>query len=74
MCEAAGVAKGSFLVENGVRTRPVKETLIAGNAFDLLERIVAMGAKPHRNLSTLCPWVLVDGVDVTAGVAEDDAT
>lgn len=63
----SGVAKGSFLVEKGKRTAPVKETLIAGNVFDALQHIVACGAERHRVMATLCPWVLVDGVDVTAG-------
>jgi PmbA protein len=63
----SGVAKGSFLVEKGKRTAPVKETLIAGNVFDALQRIVACGAERHRVMATMCPWVLVDGVDVTAG-------
>ena len=63
----SGVAKGSFLVEDGVRGRPVKETLVAGNAFDLLDRIVAMGSKTHQIVSLACPWVLIDGVDITAG-------
>lgn len=63
----SGVAKCSFRVEGGELGRPVKETLIAGNVFDLLEKIVALGAVAHREMTTLCPWVLVDGVDVTAG-------
>ena len=63
----SGVAKGSFLVEKGKRTAPVKETLIAGNVFDMLQRVLAVGRERHRVMATLCPWVLVDGVDVTAG-------
>lgn len=63
----SGVAKGSFLVSGGERGRPVQETLIAGNAFDLLEKIVALGSTLHRVVTYEGPWVLVDGVDVTAG-------
>lgn len=63
----SGVAKGSFLVRRGKKTVPVKETLIAGNVFDCLERMLAWGKQPHKNMATLCPLVLVDGVDVTAG-------
>jgi PmbA protein len=63
----SGVAKGSFLVENGKKTAAVKETLIAGNVFDCFEKLVAWGSKQHKNMATLCPHVLVDGVDVTAG-------
>lgn len=63
----SGVAKGSFLVERGKRTAPVKETLIAGNVFDGLTRVLACGKQAHRVMATRCPWVLVDGIDVTAG-------
>lgn len=66
----SGVAKGSFLVERGKRTAPVKETLIAGNVFAGLERMIAWGSSLHRNMATLCPHVLIDGVDVTAGTSE----
>lgn len=63
----SGVAKGSFLVEKGKRTSPVKETLIAGNVFDGLRHVLACGKLRHQVMATACPWVLVDGVDVTAG-------
>lgn len=63
----SGVAKGSFVVSGGERGKPVQETLIAGNAFDLLEKIVGVGATVHRVFTFEGPWVLVDGVDVTAG-------
>jgi PmbA protein len=66
----SGVAKGSFLVENGKKTAPVKETLIAGNVFDCFEKLIAWGVKPKKMMSTLCPMVLVDGVDVTAGAPD----
>jgi PmbA protein len=65
----SGVAKGSFLVERGKKTTPVKETLIAGNVFVGLEKLVAWGSTLHRNMATQCPHVLVDGIDVTAGSA-----
>lgn len=63
----SGVAKGSFLVRKGKVVAPVKETLIAGNAFALMKRIVAMGDVAHRSMTTWCPHVLVDGVQVTTG-------
>lgn len=63
----SGVAKASFLVKNGKKAWPVKETLIAGNVFDGLERLVAWGKERQRHVTTLCPEVLVDGIEVTAG-------
>ncbi len=68
----SGVAKGSFTVKGGKRRGPVKETLIAGNVFDLLNKIMALGSVQHRNVSTWCPDVLVDGVVVTVGADTED--
>ena len=67
----SGVAKGSFAVKGGKRRGAVKETLVAGNVFELLNKIIAIGSVQHRNMSTLCPDVLIDGVNVTVGA--DDA-
>jgi PmbA protein len=62
----SGVVKNSFWVERGEIAYPIKETLVAGNAFDALHRVLARGRELHRNMTTLCPYVLVDGLDVTA--------
>ena len=66
----SGVAKGSFLVQRGRKTAPVKETLIAGNVFAALHQMVAWGRTLHKNMATLCPQVLIDHIDVTAGAGE----
>ncbi len=63
----SGVAKNSFWVSGGKRQHPVKETLIAGNAFALLDKVVAVGDTLHGDFATKSPWVVIDGVDVTAG-------
>lgn len=64
----SGVAKSARWIENGVVVRPVKETLLSGNAFELLQRIVALGSHPERcSGSSRAPYALVDGVSVTAG-------
>ncbi len=66
----SGVAKNSFLIEDGGLGRPVRETLVAGNAFELLDKIVALGDRSHRLMSTQAPWALVADVNVTAGAAD----
>jgi len=63
----SGVAKGSFLVRGGRVTRPVKETLIAGNVYDLLPRIIGLSCTLKRTMATIAPAALIDGVVVTAG-------
>jgi PmbA protein len=68
----SGVAKGSFLVRRGKQLGPVKETLVAGNVFDLLPRILGMGQTLHKNMATTSPAVLIDGVTVTIGADDSD--
>lgn len=64
----SGVAKSSRWIENGRIVRGVKETLLSGNAFDLLKRIVSLGTTSERcSGSARAPYALVDGVNVTAG-------
>lgn len=68
----SGVAKGSFFVRGGKKRHAVKETLISGNVFELLNRIVALGSTAHRNMTTWCPHVLVDGVTVSVGADDGE--
>jgi PmbA protein len=63
----SGVVKNGFLVENGER-QPIKETLMAGNLFTLLESISAI-SKERRTLggSEILPTIRAEGVSITAG-------
>jgi PmbA protein len=64
----SGVAKSARWIENGVAVRSLKETLLSGNAFDLLKRVVALSTRAERcSGSARAPYALVDGVSVTAG-------
>lgn len=64
----SGVAKSARRVEGGRESGPVRETMISGNAFELLRSIVALSRTPERvSGAALAPWALVDGVSVTAG-------
>lgn len=64
----SGVAKSARWVEGGKLVRSVRETLISGNAFELLKRFVALSSTaPTLHGSARAPWALVDGVSVTAG-------
>lgn len=64
----SGVAKNSWWVEGGQRSHAVEEIMVSGNAFDVLKQIVAIGAPLHTNMGgSQTPYILVDGVSVTAG-------
>ncbi|MFN8549577.1 MAG: TldD/PmbA family protein [Candidatus Eisenbacteria bacterium] len=63
----SGVAKGSHLYLPGGERRPVSETMISGNVFELLESIVSMSREVEVvENGYSAPWILVDGVSVTA--------
>ena len=63
----SGVAKNGFVI-SGAERRPVKEVLIAGNVFDLLGNIAAVG-RTRRDIGgqALLPCLRVEDVSVTAG-------
>jgi len=65
----SGVAKSARWIENGAVARPLRETLISGNAFDLLRQgVQALGSEVECvNGALRVPGALVDGVSVTAG-------
>jgi PmbA protein len=64
----SGVAKSARWVEGGEIVRPVRETLLSGNAFELLRTSVVLSRDVEVvNGSARAPYALVDGVSVTAG-------
>jgi len=64
----SGVAKSARWVEDGQVVRPVRETLLAGNAFRLLAGLVRLSsARRDCHGRARVPWALLDGVSVTAG-------
>ena len=64
----SGIAKNSWWVRDGERAHAVNEVMIAGNAFEVLEQIVAAGDRLHSIMGEgRAPYLLVDGVSVTAG-------
>jgi len=65
----SGVAKSARWIEGGKLQRPVRETLISGNVFELLlQSLVQLSSERERLMGAArVPWALVDGVSVTAG-------
>jgi len=64
----SGVAKSARWIEGGEVAYPVKETLIGGNVFDLLKRVIALSSKAERcSGEARAPYALLDAVAVTAG-------
>ena len=61
----SGVAKNSFLIENGKITTPVLETMISGNLAEMLNSVIDISAETAMDGSTVYPWVAFDGVTVS---------
>ncbi|MEQ8353241.1 MAG: TldD/PmbA family protein [Leptospiraceae bacterium] len=63
----SGVAKNSYWIENG-EVRPVKEVMVSGNLFDVLKNVVAATDREFEIMGgARAPYLLVDGISVTAG-------
>ncbi|MCL2599881.1 MAG: metallopeptidase TldD-related protein [Treponema sp.] len=63
--DVSGVAKNSFLIENGRVTDALKETMIGFNILDVLKSIVAISTERCANGTSVLPWCCFDGVTVS---------
>ncbi len=61
----SGVAKNSFIIENGKIGSAVSETMISGNIIDILNNIVAISSEQVTDGMTFLPWAEFDGVTVS---------
>ncbi|MCB1193067.1 MAG: TldD/PmbA family protein [Leptospiraceae bacterium] len=60
----SGVVKGGFLLDGSSKI-PIKETLISGNIYGVLNQI-AFVSRERKLLysSSLVPWILIEGIDI----------
>lgn len=63
----SGVAKGGYLVKDGEIVKPLLETLIAENIFDLLSKISGISQERKKVYNYLLPYARIEEVSVTAG-------
>jgi PmbA protein len=63
--EISGVAKGSFLIENGQLKEAINETMISCNLIDMLKHIRAVSKEQVCNGYNKLPWVAFDGVIIS---------
>ncbi len=61
----SGVVKGGYLIEKGKERKPVKEVMIAGNIYSLLDQIVALSKESQRVMNFQVPYLIMDGVSIT---------
>lgn len=63
--EISGVAKNSFLIEDGKITDAVNEVMITGNLADMIKNVVAISKETLTEGTAVMPYVAVDGVVVS---------
>ena len=61
----SGVAKNSFLIENGKITKPLAETMISGNIAAMLKDIYAISKETVCDGSSVLPYAAFNGVTVS---------
>ena len=63
--EFSGVAKNSFLIENGKITRAVTETMVNGNLGDAFRHIRAISKELLCDGGSVVPYIAVDGIVIS---------
>jgi len=63
--DISGVAKNSFLIENGQITDAISETMVSFNIVDIIKSILAISKERSANGISLLPWCCFDGVTVS---------
>ena len=63
--EFSGVAKNSFLIEDGKVGQAVNETMISGNLADMLNHLVGISKETVEDGSSVLPWLAVDGITIS---------
>ena len=61
----SGVAKNSYLIENGKITRPIGETMIAGNVGNLFNDIRAVSSEQINYGWGIMPWILSGNITIS---------
>jgi len=63
--DISGVAKNSFLIENGQITDALGETMLSFNILDALMNISAISAERSIDGHSVLPWCCFDGITVS---------
>jgi PmbA protein len=61
----SGVAKNSFLIENGKITKALSETMISGNLADMLKNVVGISREQLVDGSMVLPYAAFGGITVS---------
>jgi len=63
--EFSGIAKQASYIENGEEKFPLRETMISGNAFEALKKIVEIGSERRATMTSIyTPPILVKDISI----------
>jgi PmbA protein len=63
----SGVAKNSFLIENGKITGAVAETMVSGNMLEMLVNVAGISSELDCGGGSVIPWAAFNGVVISGG-------
>lgn len=63
--EFSGIAKNSFLIENGKITDAVSETMISGNLSDMINNLVDISSDVIADGTSLLPYAAFGGITIS---------
>jgi PmbA protein len=63
--DVSGVAKNSFLIENGKVTDALIETMVSFNLIEALNNIVGVSKETNTDGYAVLPWVCLDGITMS---------
>ena len=61
----SGVAKNSFMIENGEVTHAVSETMISGNLCTMLNDLRGISKEVVEDGASVLPWLAVEGIVIS---------
>lgn len=61
----SGVAKNSYLIEDGQIRYPISESMVSGNVAEILKNIVAVSRERVDSGDCILPWVAVSGATIS---------
>ncbi len=61
----SGIAKNSFLIENGKITKSLSETMISGNLADMLNNVRAVSYETVSDGTSVLPYVAFNGICIS---------
>ncbi|MCL2498404.1 MAG: TldD/PmbA family protein [Symbiobacteriaceae bacterium] len=61
----SGVAKNSFIIQDGKIVGPLNETMISGNLAEIVQNIIAISQETVCDGGSVLPWIAAGGITIS---------